>query len=61
LNQFSNDLAVMITDSFQFDQFVQPACLPPSIEFDIIKGFGLISGYGVTDRGITASIYTLHL
>ena len=44
------DIAVMIVDSFDFTQYVKPACLP-SNGFEVTEGFGLISGWGNTESG----------
>ena len=42
---------VKVTDSFEFNDFVRPICLPIKSEFEMNEGNGIITGFGTMENG----------
>ena len=42
---YDNDIAVVLTDEFNLNEYVRPACLPKS-DLELNNGYGVVSGFG---------------
>ena len=42
---------VKVTESFVFNDFVRPICLPTEPEFEMDRGNGIITGFGTMENG----------